>query len=210
RGSVSKSTVKAWIEKLKLVESFLQTPANDLSLLRPDDSSVSCGDYDQLRPTELSDHCLSNMNSQFGPKVSLDRKLVIRMCGLMVPYSDHSMNDVATLTTSHLSALDKIQCSLNQLAVSTSEIKTRICPIVPSSRAHQGTSGASAHQKMDRSFANVAAGPTVPPSHCPTVSRPLVPPKPKTRTIRVKSANGTDIDTALKRSPCLETSFRAR
>src|SRR5699024_2227513 len=157
RGSVSKSTIK-------VVESFLGTPANDSTLLRPDASNDSCVDYDHFGPTELSDHCLTTMNSQFGPKVSLDRKLVIRMCGLMVPFTDHSMNDVATLTTSHLSALDKIQCSLNQLAVSTSEIKTRICPIVPSSRAHQGTSGASAHQKMDRSFANVAAGPTVPPS----------------------------------------------
>ena len=109
RGSVSKSTIKAWIEKLKVVESFLETPANDSTLLRPDASNDSCVDYDHFGPTELSDHCLTTMNSQFGPQVSLDRKLVIRMCGLMVPFTDHSMNDVANLTTSHLSALDKIR-----------------------------------------------------------------------------------------------------
>ena len=116
--------MKSWLTKLRSIESFLLATVDEPATQSP--STQAHIDYEQLGPSELSDHCVASISSQKGPRVTLDRGVVIKMCGYMVSYTDHSMNDVASLAASHLSALDRIQCSLNQLSNDTTQLKAQV------------------------------------------------------------------------------------
>src|SRR5699024_5527193 len=111
-----------WIEKL---QSALDQADSVPSSIRAQDQNIN---FQELGFEDIAAHSLRIINEQEGEYVTVNRNFLVRLSALTLSLTKDQL-DIATFTTSSLSALDKISTSLQALTNNNLEIKAGIADL---------------------------------------------------------------------------------